>query len=231
MENQLKQKRLTLKQLKSEITKLESKIDEIKTKKQKPPVRYTLYFALTLIATGVIAWSTYNNWHTTEKMLNQMKLQTSQTDTTITIQSDYYQKTTRPFLYMSDFDLEPKDSKFDTVNIHYKLKNAGTLPAKNVSAAMVTLSSELPDTVFERIFWPPKLRGAIFPNQEVEFTANVSPVHIDFLKKENYLHLIVKYFDVGDNSYYFRQIALLRITDLETKQISWELKPLRVFFN
>lgn len=207
MSSPLKPKRSTLKKLKAEI-------DEIKN--QKISKGSIVYFGITLLATATIAISTYLNYVTTKGMLSQMEEQTLQTDTAIKIQSDYYQKTNRPFVYVESLsyssDILNKDSN---VIISFNLKNVGALPAKDVrSGSWLRETKEMISKVDTTYF---VYNSSIFPDQGVKSNSSIGPIPLELFKKSPYILVYIGYSDFGEKHYYFQQLYVVEINETDQR--------------
>ena len=199
MNNAQKRERLTIKKLKSEI-------DEIKNRKSNT---WSLYSSLILLATLVISGSTLCNFFISKNMLEQMNRQTLQTDKSIKIQSDYYQKTIRPYVYVDSLGFNvPKKGKI--FKIKYHLKNSGSLPALNVNPKLI-MSKQ--DSVFEIKEFISGTSPSIFPNKAkiVEHQQGFMPLEV--IKEKPFVHILIVYSDFGGNLYYFKEITLVKNID------------------
>lgn len=162
----------------------------------KNPVAHN---AVTSLATVVIALCTGLYWFTTEKMLDQMSKQNA-------IQSDYYKKTVRPFVYSFSLQLQSDDG--ENATIQYSLLNVGGLPAKDVMSVLYIDDKVERDFSFLRSD-SNGVEASLFPNQEnTVFVRN--RVSFDELRKNPYAYTHIRYKDFGEQEYYYKSIHLIQ---------------------
>lgn len=206
MTNSPRPERLTLKKLKSEINDIRDEINQLKTKEPKQPKRRIPFALITAIAAFSVAVATWEN---------------------LRMQGDYYQKTVRPFLYVSSYrftfsgsDKNPKDD--DSVTIAYKIKNVGALPAKGVKSSTAFFDHENRD--YRPAYETSEATFSIFPDEERESFCGFGSISIGELKKRPYIHTWIRYFDAGDKEHYFKRVSLLKnipVTKLSDRPIVW----------
>lgn len=220
---------------------------------------------VTTIATAVIAWATFWNWKTVENTLVQigkqveemqetnklyqetLRLQDStiavqremlvQQEHALNLQSDYYQKTVRPFVYFENIALDDfkKTIQDTTVSIKYYLKNVGALPAKEVQSITLwdsAINEKFKTWAYEKFAFLPG--SSIFPNQVVETLADRTTMHSTFLlsaiEKRPYLHTYLVYEDTGGKLYFYKAIGKIQ-TSIEHGQLKWNILSLWVEFD
>lgn len=192
----MKEKKVTLKSLQGEIESLKGKNKRISS--------WTIFYStFTLLATIIIAISTYLNYKSSVGMLGQMENQTSQIDETIGLESDYFRKINRPYIYVEKIGVILVPNNNDTfVKIEYILKNVGTLPAKGVHIG----------TFFKRDFVTSVdssngfvSSSSIFPGQSIHNVFRQALMPIDEYISYPYFLIYILYSDIGGSKYSFQQ--------------------------
>lgn len=216
MDNQ-PQMRLTLKYLKTCKDSLNQEINQLKKSKSEYPRWYITFSAITLLATGVIAISTLFSYLNSRNMLNQIKKQIIQTDSTITIQKEYYQKTVRPFLHTDSLTTILFSQRKDTtVILKYNIKNSGSQPAKEVACGMMLLEKKYEDFPFELGY---TVIGSIYPDGQLTAYYRSARTSLKDIRKSPYIHILVRYKDVANLEYTYKSIIFIKTLEIGHRDI------------
>ncbi len=200
-----KPKRITIRQVKSDLDELR---DKILTRKD--------WSRISVIATVVIAISTIVYVVTTTAILSQMRKDNK-------LQRDYYQKTVRPFIYAHTFTFENVDqpiNKKSKVKIQYSLKNAGVLPAKDIhhtALYQTEVNEKFKSQDVSMLPWrkdETEICSALYPDQEIYgFRSKYrKEITLEDLMKYKWVHVFVQYEDPGGIEYFYKWVVELRIT-------------------
>lgn len=206
--------RLTLKILKEEIDNINQRIDP--PKKDNKKLFKIGYYLLYLIATCVIAISTFYYWKLSDKM--------------ITLQSDYYQKTIRPFVHLDSILLFPKihnDSLF--ISVLYQITNSGSQPALSVQKKLYFSNKK--DDEFNVPFEKQGVKNALYPYKIMETPKLRRKYSFDYLTKNKYIHIHIVYKDMSGREYFYKEILLLRNLSFKNGQLHSGIVPLWVRIN
>lgn len=120
------------------------------------------------------------------------------------LQSDYYKKTVRPFVYPEAILLTDFSQTDSTYSIVYPVKNVGALPAKEVRHHMDLGDNK--NMNYKVNFDPEGVVTALFPDQVTYGRFRVGRISISQLQRFPYAYVFVEFKDAADRKYHFRGI-------------------------
>ena len=154
---------------------------------------------ITAIATVVIAVATTLYFLTTIIIVNIQH-------NNIELQSEYYNKTIRPFINIKDvkYTFYPKDSTWD---LSLTATNSGSQPAKDLRSFYTIRKEENREIKLEsnEIYY-----SGIFPDQEINIVFQRGYDDIGTLRQYPYIHINLKFKDSGNKEYFYKEICFLK---------------------
>lgn len=192
-----KEKNMTTKNKKEKLsigtlhTKLKKLEDDVEIQQK--------WIKITAIATVVIAVATTLYFLTTIIIVNIQH-------NNIELQSEYYNKTIRPFINIKDvkYTFYPKDSTWD---LSLTATNLGSQPAKDLRSFYTIRKEENREIKLEsnEIYY-----SSIFPDQEINIDFQRGYDDIGILRQYPYIHINLMFKDSGNKEYFYKEFGFLK---------------------
>ncbi|MFC1539153.1 hypothetical protein ACFL6H_07005 [Candidatus Latescibacterota bacterium] len=154
------------------------------------------------------------------KATELQSIATKNQEKAVKLQYDHNKITARPFLNVESVTVIPKDNDDKLFNIKAIIKNIGTLPVKNYKMWWHLFPNQIDifdkkDIDVDFSTWTHKTYNAIFPDKE-QFHYYYGPFIpqkdiVEKLKKDFYMHFIIKYESIEGEDYSYRCICQLDI--------------------